>query len=233
MPGRNTMYRGPEIQIELMRATNKTWQQKSMRNGYLISNAQQRERFEQSIKDANKINGSPASDKSAFFVPTLLFGPLDVSDNSKFKHLSEAELRSLHSQSSIKQSNDNLDTPNSKYCSMTSSTADTSWGEGSNPSIIFKFNVWRSDVWKGNHDLNRDPRLQRWLQVTLATVPLDQRLEILRTQTPPDWDRGAEFEWVALGGTRIYNVRESRDGQAWVPSQPTNNNIDFWWEALL
>lgn len=45
MPGKNRDYRGPDIMIKLMRATSHPWQQKSMRNGYLISNAQHRERY--------------------------------------------------------------------------------------------------------------------------------------------------------------------------------------------
>lgn len=52
------------------------------------------------------------------------------------------------------------------------------------------------------------------------TNPLQQRIAILSEQTPPDWDRGGEFEWLALGGTKIYNIQESTDGQTCPPQSP-------------
>ena len=213
MAWKNSMYRGPDVMIELMRATNVPWQQKSIRNGYLISNAQYRERFKPS--DNNWL---------------ALYAPLEAA--AKFGHLSERDLRNLHSQSSRKTSGA-IETPHSKYVSMTSSRADTGWGEGSNPTIVFKFNIWRSDVWKGKHDLARDPLLQLWLAANILTRPPVQRDAILSEQTPADWDRGVEFEWLALGGTKIYNVKESRNNQTWTASVATNNQIDFWWESLV
>ncbi|GAB6176750.1 hypothetical protein JCM16814_16410 [Desulfobaculum senezii] len=212
MPWKNVAYRGPDIMINLMRATNVPWQQRSIRNGRLISNAQYRERY-----------------RPSDLTWLMLFAPLEA--DTKFGHLGERELRNLHSQSSRRTSGA-IETPYSKYVSMTSSSADTGWGEGFNPTIIFKFDIWRSDVWKGKHDLSRDPALVLWLVANIMTKPLQQRIAILSEQTPPDWDRGVEFEWLALGGTKIYNVQESTDGQTWTPSVASNPNADFWWETL-
>lgn len=201
--------------ISLMRSTNLPWQQTSMRNHLLISNAQYRERFQ------------PSHSKGNFL---LLFSPVEA--DTKFGHLSERELRNIHSQSSRKTFQP-YEAPNSKYVSMTSSNADTSWGEGSNPTIVFKFNIWRSDVWKGKHDLARgDIFLRAWMFANLYSKPPAMRWQIMSEQTPPDWDRGAEFEWLALGGTKIYNVQESLDGKSWKDSTPTNASVDFWWESL-
>lgn len=205
MAWKNSQYHGPDIMIRLMRATNIPWQQTSMRNGYLISNAQYRER-----------RGH-------------VFAPLEA--DTEFGHLSERELRNLHSQSS-RRTRGAFNAPHSKYVSLTNSSADTSWGEGRNPTIIFRFDIWRSDVWKGNHDLTRDPALHMWLMANILAKPPAVRTAILSTQTPADWDRGMEFEWLALGGTKIYNVEESSDGTHWNPAASASRGLDFWWEAL-
>jgi len=209
MAWKNKTYRGPDIMIELMRATNVPWQRRSMCNGYLISNGMYKERF--------KGGKTPLESMST---------PLTA--DTEYGHKSERELRNLHSGSSSRTA----DTPDSKYVSMTSSKADTSWGQGSNPTYIYKFDIWRSDVWKGKHDLSRDPALQLWLTANILCLPPVQRDSVLSEQTPSDWDRGAEFEWLALGGTKIYNVKQSPDGVAWTPVVPTTANIDFWWESL-
>ncbi len=212
MPGKNTQYRGPEIMIQLLRTTNIPWQVRSMRNGYLISNAQYRERYRPADADWR-----------------MLYAPVEA--DVRFSHVGERGLRNLHSQSSRKTSGA-YEAPHSKYVSMTSSMTETGWGEGLNPSFTFRFNIWRSDVWKGSHDLTRDPALYLWLVANLFSLPLQERWKTMIEQTPADWDRGSEFEWLALGGTKIYNVQETTDGVHWADSQPTAQDIDFWWEAI-
>lgn len=221
MAWKNPSYHGPDIMIKLMRATNVPWQIRSMRNGWLVSNAQYREQFK------------PAEDNGQWLrLHTLLKAdtrqfiktPRDISDY-------ERELRNLHSQSSTAITNP-IEAPHSKYVSMTSSAADTSWGQGMNPTVVFRFDIWRSDVWKGTHDLSRNPQLEAWLTATLQQMPPQASQEILATRTPPDWDRGAEFEWLALGGTRIYNVNESNNAVNFAPSVPGNPEADSWWEAI-
>lgn len=216
MPWKNIQYHGQDVLIKLMRTTNMPWQIKSIRNGYLISNAQYRERYQPAMLSNNS---------------SKLFAPLDTDTSPIFSGCTERELRNLHSQCSRKSSNP-IQTPYSKYVSMTSSMQDTSWGEGAITSIIFKFDIWRSDVWKGKHELTRDPMLLQWLISSLLSLPVTQRLAILSEQTPPDWDRGTEFEWLALGGTKIYRVLESTDGTNWQEPPPTGTGIDFWWESL-
>jgi hypothetical protein len=195
-----------------MRATNIPWQQNSMRNGYLISNGQYRERFKPSGTDWRR-----------------LFDPLTA--DTRFGGLGERELRNLHSRAS-RQTTGAFEAPNSKYVSMTSSNADTSWGEGSNITIVFKFDIWRSDVWKGKHNWTRDPDLNFWRAAHIDNQPPAQQTAMLLEQTPPDWDRGAEFEWLALGGTKIHNVRESVNGKTWKRSESTGTDVVFWWESL-
>lgn len=222
MPMRNRTYRGPEVMIKLMRASNYPWQIKSMRNGLLISNAQYTERYRPAGVGNNAFLNlhAPVKAETKGFITV----PTQIADYDR-------ELRNLHSKSSRENHNE-YESPNSIYVSMTSSKADTSWGEGANPTIVFRFDIWRSDVWKGNHEIQRDPELQSWLADARSRIPKDQVLEFLCSQTPADWDRGAEFEWLALGGTKVYNVEESRDGVAWAPSVATRADIDFWWEAL-
>jgi hypothetical protein len=223
MPGRNTTYRGPEIMVKLMRATNLPWQLKSMRRGILISKAQYRERYQSAAHSSMPI--------------VILLGQPFTADSQTFKldgvrvDNDERTLRNIHSATSDRMSSDQIESPYSKYCSMTSALGDTSWGQGSQPSTIFRFDIWRSDVWKGKHEIERDPELQRWLADAKSRIPTDKLLEFLLSQTAPDWDRGAEFEWLALGGTRIYNIETSPDGLAW-QTLGTPDPVDFWWEAL-
>lgn len=214
MAWNNTAYHGPDIMIKLMRATDIPWQQESMRNGYLISNGQ----YKSDIKEQH-----------GMLHP---FKQLDSNIVRPFSDLSERELRNLHSSSSSKTSNSELQTPNSKYISMTSSVADTSWGQGSNPSIVFRFDIWRSDIWKGKHDIPRNQELLLWLNLNISNKPPEQQKAIISEQTPPDWDKGMEFEWLALGGTKIYNVEETLDKKTWTKSTATNSDIVFWWESI-
>jgi len=225
MAWKNTQYRGPDIMTKLMRTTNIPWQQKSIRNEYLISNAQHRERFKPSSVRWTSLFETMETDEEKPAFGEVPAGKIFFGD------LGERELRNLHSQSSSKKSGA-LEAPNSKYVSMTSSMGDTNCGEGANRSIIFRFDIWRSDVWKGKHEISRDPQLVAWLAENIYSKPLAMQAQILQNQTPPDWDRGMEFEWLALGGTKIYHVEESEDGRVWANSVPTKTDIDFWWEAL-
>ncbi len=218
MPWKNSAYKGPDIMVTLMRATNVPWQQRSIRNGYLISNAQYKEQFKPSDRSWLSLYAPVEADTRRFITR-----PISTGDY-------ERTLRNLHSDSSSKVGHP-YEAPNSKYVSMTSSAADTSWGQGTNPTLIFRFEIWRSDVWKGKHDLTRDPFLYLWLAANILTRPSHQQAELLSSQTPPDWDKGAEFEWLALGGTRVYNVHESSDGARWTASVG-KADIDFWWEAV-
>lgn len=221
MAWKNKSYHGPDIMIKLMRATNVPWQIRSMRNGWLVSNGQYREQYQSSERAGNWLHlHTPLKADTRRFITQ----PRQIGDY-------ERELRNLHSQSSTAITVP-VEAPHSKYVSMTSSAADTSWGQGMNPTIVFRFDIWRSDVWKGTHDLSRNLPLAAWLTATLLQMPEQARNEVLATTTPPDWDRGAEFEWLALGGTRIYNVQESRDGAHWTPSVPGTPDADTWWESI-
>ncbi|HET7230771.1 MAG TPA: hypothetical protein VFJ16_12255 [Longimicrobium sp.] len=221
MAWKNKSYHGPDIMIKLMRATNVPWQCRSMRNGWLVSNGQYREQYQPSTNRQQwlLLHQPLKADTRAFITQ-----PRDIGDY-------ERELRNLHSQSSSAITNP-VEAPHSKYVSMTSSAADANWGMGMNPTVVFRFDIWRSDVWKGQHDLSRDPLLGAWLTATLLQMPEQARNEVLATIIPPDWDRGAEFEWLALGGTRIYNVEESNDGVHWVPSVAGTPDTDVWYEAI-
>lgn len=222
MPGRNSSYNGPEIMVRLMRTTDIPWQQRSIRNGVLISHAQYRERYQPAGRGTTAFEDLHAPVKAE--TRQFLTQPTYIADYDR-------ELRNLHSQNSG-ENHQGYESPNSIYVSMTSSMADTSWGLNTTPPVIFRFNIWRSDVWKGKHDLKRDPLLQAWLSYHILKLPQDKVGEFLDSQTPDDWDRGAEFEWLAEGGTKIYDVEESNDGTNWHASVPTNNDVDFWWEAL-
>lgn len=210
MAWKNTSYRGPDIMIQLMRATNIPWQISSIENGYLISNFDQRERLAQPLIEKEGI----------FSIP-----------HTKFSNVDEREMRNLHSQCSRKSSSP-VETPNSKYVSMTSSRNDIGWGEGSNQTWVYLFDIWRSDVWKGKHEISRDKNLESWYKSNLEQLPSDKVVLVMAEQTPPDWDRGLEFEWLALGGTKIYNVKKSLDGKKWTSVDAPKEEIMFWWDAL-
>ncbi len=221
MAWKNTSYRGPDIMISLMRGTNLHWQVNSMRNGVLISKYQYREKYP----------GDRVSTLKKLFEQPQRGIRMDPRVPGTFFELSDREQRNLHSERSDPTHDDTTDAPASKYCSLTSRFADTNWGQGAPPTIRFRFDIWRSDVWKGRHDLTRDPALFAQVMLRILVMPEAQRRQVLAEETPPDWDRGLEFEWLALGGTKIYNVHEWNNG-AWVPSRATNPGWDFWWETL-
>ncbi|MEP6790370.1 MAG: hypothetical protein ABI907_03300 [Ramlibacter sp.] len=221
MAWKNRDYRGPDIMIWLMRTTNIPWQMRSMRNGMLISKAQYNEKYP----------GNKVAALRQLFEPTVRGVAQDPRVPGTAYQMSDRALRNLHSGTSDPVNREGIRNTYSNYVSMTSSWADTNWGQGP-PSRKFRFQIWRSDCWKGSHDLTRDPALLITLVAQVLSMPPAQRAQYARDRTPADWDRGAEFEWIALGGTRIYNVHEYQHG-AWVASVPTNPDIDFWWDALV
>jgi len=73
--------------------------------------------------------------------------------------------------------------------------------------------------------ISRDPQLggvacRKYLQQTVSDASANPP-----EPDSPDWDRGMEFEWLALGGTKIYHVEESEDagfGLTLFPLRPTS-----------
>jgi len=172
--GRNPMYRGPEIMVKMYRGTDYSWEKRAMETGRLMS------------KGLRDFRGKAPLEMASHTMDT---------NTGKFGVLSPRELRNLHSIASMHTSDTEGDvTPTSNYVSLTDDPSRvTEWG-----SRIYRFDMWRSDLWKGG----------------------------------VDWDRGGlEAEWLAEGGTRIYNVEVSIDkGRSWqtVPQQLDPESSTFF-----
>ena len=192
-----------------------------MRNGVLISKYQYREKYP----------GNRVAELRTLFEQPKRGIRTDPRRPGTAYELSDRDQRNLHSGTSDPVNDGTTTAPPSKYCSLTSSFALTDWGQGMAPTVRFRFDIWRSDVWKGKHELHRDPAILNQVMIPILLMPEAQRQQVLAEQTPPDWDRGVEFEWLALGGTKIYNVHEWQVDR-WVPSAALNPGWDFWWEAL-
>lgn len=198
---RNPNYRGPEIMIRLYRGTDYPWECRAIRAGRLKSKAMRNELDRERIGLGTTYE-DPTRELEGHGIPTYL---LLSRYQGRFSGITEREARNLHSCSSGRCSIPGEETPNSRYVSLTiNGTEAARWAN----AHLFRFDIWRSDVWKGNYQ-------------TPGQITIDPVLAILMglsyvERTPPDWDRGSEYEWLAEGGTRIYNVEESANrGQTW------------------
>ncbi|ACK70170.1 hypothetical protein PCC7424_1735 [Gloeothece citriformis PCC 7424] len=136
--GRNVLYRGPEIMIKLYRGSDYTWEMRAMQTGRLIS------------KGLREFKGKAPLEMVAHTMDT---------HSGEFAPLDPRELRNRHAKSSSKSTGEKPHTPTSNYVSLTDDPERAiEWA-----TIIYRFDIWRSDVWKGGVDYDRGGPEREWL----------------------------------------------------------------------
>ncbi|KNY25338.1 hypothetical protein [Pseudobacteroides cellulosolvens] len=138
MAGRNVLYRGPEIMVKMYRGSDYPWELRAMQTGRIMSKGLREFKLKAPLEMAKHT--------------------MDA-NSGEFAPLPPREIRNRHAISSSHGTGGETHTPASNYASLVNDPARAiEWG-----TRIFRFDVWRSDLWQGGVDYDRGGPEGEWL----------------------------------------------------------------------
>lgn len=138
LAGRNVLYRGPEIMVKMYRGSDYPWELRAMQTGRIMTKGLREFKLKAPLEMARHT--------------------MDT-NSGEFALLAPRELRNRHAISSSRGTGGNTHTPASNYASLVADPARaTEWA-----TRIFRFDVWRSDLWQGGVDYDRGGPEGEWL----------------------------------------------------------------------